>query len=69
MYYDSSRRSQTGAARGSTPSDAFWFAQALLGNDTSRTVEALGQSELERSRLEWLARISAEHEHQLRCLL
>ena len=50
----------------SQPSEAWLFAQALLGNPIPDPRAAAERARAERERLEWLAQISTEHEGQLR---
>jgi hypothetical protein len=58
--------STAGASR---QSDAWLFAQALLGNHVPTISSAEADARAKRQRLEWLAEISTEHESKMRSLL
>jgi hypothetical protein len=53
----------------SPPSEAFLFAQALLGKNVPSPSGTQADRRAQREQLAWLASISTEHERQLRCLL
>ena len=53
---------------GSPPSEAWLFAQALLGKSVPNPAAAAAESKANREQLEWLASISTTHERQLRSL-
>jgi hypothetical protein len=55
-------------ASGSTPSEAWYFAEALLGKPVSHPAAAARDAGVDREQLEWLAQISTRHEAQLRKL-
>ena len=55
-----------GLVSGSPPSEAWLFAQTLLGNPIPNPRAAAERAHAEREQLEWLAQISTEHEDQLR---
>jgi hypothetical protein len=60
---------QTETAEGagaSTPSESWLFAQALLGNAVPSASSAAADERAKREQLAWLAKISLEHESQLR---
>jgi hypothetical protein len=48
------------------PSDAWLFAQALLGKTVPSALSAAADERAKREQLAWLAKISSEHESQLR---
>jgi hypothetical protein len=50
----------------SPPSEAWLFAQQLLGNPVSSPVGVMAKSRADREHLEWLAKISPEYERRLR---
>jgi hypothetical protein len=60
------RKESAEGAGASPPSDAWLFAQALLGKPVSSTSRAEADSRAKREQLEWLAQISSRHEDQLR---
>ena len=66
-----SERTARGTAGTNGPSDVRRFAQAILGNPVSAvsSADSEARANREREQLEWLARISTEHERQLRRLL
>lgn len=53
----------------STPTRAWYFAQAILGNPIPHLPAAESEARAKRERLEWLATFSSEHASQLRRLL
>jgi hypothetical protein len=60
---------QTNAVREtapSVPSEAWLFAQALLGRGTPSVTRDQVKARIDREQLEWLASISSEHESRLR---
>jgi hypothetical protein len=56
----------TEAANNSPPSEAWLFAQALLGRPIPRLVSPATRAKAHRAQLEWLAQISTRHEQELR---
>jgi hypothetical protein len=58
----------TSGASGSPPSEAWLFAQAILGKPITSPSRAEADARAEREQLEWLAQISPRHEDQLRRL-
>ena len=56
-------------AGASPPSEAWLFAQAILGKPIPSASQAEADARAKREQLEWLAQISPEHESQLRSLL
>ena len=63
------RKSPGDGSDGSPPSEAWLFAQAILGNPipSPDSIDMAGQTK--REHLEWLATISPRHEAELRKLL
>jgi len=57
-----------GGASDSPPSEAWLFAQAILGKPVPNPYQARDDARVERERLEWLAQISPRHAGQLRRL-
>jgi hypothetical protein len=62
-------QSHTKAVGGSTPSDAWLFAQALLGNVPLTVSEPGANPGAKREHLAWLAKVSTEHQRRVRGLL
>jgi DNA-directed RNA polymerase subunit F len=56
-------------AGASPPSEAWLFAQALLGKPVPSASRAAADARANREHLEWLASISPEHERRLHCQL
>ena len=65
---DRSYRKRTAAAE-SPPSEAWLFAQALLGNPVPHAGSTRAEAQAQREYLQWLAEISTDHEHQLQSQL
>ena len=59
------KRNDQGAGA-SPPSEAWLFAQALLGKPVPSVSRAEADARAKREQLEWLAKISPEHESRLR---